>query len=258
MALTYGILDGEYSADQFSEMFIPMVSDAVTDFGNRFALNLRSGLSVRVSSGYAYVFGHWIKNDEPEVITLELSDGERLRYDAIVLTLNENERTAGLELLTDVDPDNLAVEGLYIYPLYIIRVRAGAVTLYDEDIEDKREILTQLNLLSGDALSSYNYINNGIDNTVTEFVQRIDQSVTLAENAIHRIDAAVDEKKSIALGTIVYAMTSPLTSDKWLLCNGSPIPATYPDLIALIGSSTPIINFSDARFHSYIYAGAPV
>lgn len=105
MAITYGFFDSvngdrTYDADQMSTYFEGLISDGVYEnVGDRFAVTTaNNGMNINVGSGRAIIQSHWIKNDATTVLTLDPSDVQLNRVDAIVLQLNTTNREITLTI----------------------------------------------------------------------------------------------------------------------------------------------------------------
>ena len=99
MAITSGFFDSvsgdrTYDADQMSNYFDGLVSNGVYEtIGDRFLVSsANNGMNINVGSGRAIIQSHWVKNDSSTVLTLDPSDVQLNRIDAIVLRLDTSAR----------------------------------------------------------------------------------------------------------------------------------------------------------------------
>lgn len=99
MAITSGFFDSvdgdrTYDAEQMSTYFEGLISDGVYEnVGDRFVVaSANNGMNINVGSGRAIIQSHWVRNDTGTVLTLDPSDVQLNRVDAIVLRLDTNAR----------------------------------------------------------------------------------------------------------------------------------------------------------------------
>ena len=103
MSVTYGffnanLVDGDYdrkyTADQLAEFFASLIGNGVSaDYENSFQVVPSSGLTVNVSSGFAWINGFWAKNDSAYAIAESAAPSSGYRQDLIVLRFNRSDRS---------------------------------------------------------------------------------------------------------------------------------------------------------------------
>ena len=103
MSVTYGffnanLVDGDYdrkyTADQLAEFFASLIGNGISaDYENSFQVIPSSGLTVNVSSGFAWINGFWAKNDSAYAITDSAAPASGYRQDLIVLRFNRSDRS---------------------------------------------------------------------------------------------------------------------------------------------------------------------
>lgn len=105
MAITCGFFDSvngdrTYDADQMSTYFEGLISDGVYEnIGDRFVVSsANNGMNINVGSGRAIIQSHWVKNDATAVLTLDPSDVQLNRVDAVVLRLDASAREIDLTI----------------------------------------------------------------------------------------------------------------------------------------------------------------
>lgn len=140
MAITSGFFDSvngdrTYNAEQMSSYFDGLISDGVYEnIGDRFLVtSANDGMSINVGSGRAIIQSHWVKNDSSEVLTLDPSDVQLNRIDAIALRLDVSERSIELVIkkgtAVNGNPSLPAVtrtESVYELYLASVYVKKGA------------------------------------------------------------------------------------------------------------------------------------
>jgi hypothetical protein len=140
MAITSGFFDSvngdrTYDADQMSNYFDGLVSDGVYEsVGERFLVSsANNGMNINVGSGRAIIQSRWVKNDATEVLTLDPSDVQLNRIDAIVLRLDTSARSIDLVVKkgtavngTPTMPEIKRTESVYELYLASVYIAKGA------------------------------------------------------------------------------------------------------------------------------------
>lgn len=145
MALTYGFLDGSYTAAQFAGAHFAAFGNGVCDYGERFAVTARGSNGVSVAMGYALVGGYWIKNTASVSIYISYGETAGGRYDAIVLRADLENRTADIALeqgTASAEPSKYTpVRNDKYYELILAYVYVAPATtmIADSNIIDTRE-----------------------------------------------------------------------------------------------------------------------
>lgn len=274
MALNYGICLGEesreYTSAEFCEAVQAVFGDGICKFGSGFSA-VPGGFSLNISTGYALAAGHYLKSNSKSSKTISPSSNTKDRYDALVVRVDYQERTATLAVLEDVDPvaikENPAIirNSLeYCLVLYVIHARRGATTISPNDIEDVRDNgdlcghIIPLSEASGHILYIYKYLTAGIGERADYLMGESERILQKGDTAISRIQAIFVEKGvAPVVGELRTATRWPPPEDQWLWCNGESVGTEYPDLIRLIGSRTPNIVDFDTRLKTYIFGGKP-
>lgn len=140
MAITSGFFDSvngdrTYDADQMSNYFDGLVSNGVYEsIGDRFLVrSANNGMNITVGTGRAIVQSRWVKNDATETLTLDPSDVQLNRVDAVVLRLDTNARDISLVIKkgtavngTPAMPAITRTESVYELYLAAVYVSKGA------------------------------------------------------------------------------------------------------------------------------------
>ena len=150
MAITSGFFDSvngdrTYDADQMSNYFDGLVSNGVYEsIGDRFLVrSANNGMGITVGTGRAIIQSRWVKNDATATLTLDPSDVQLNRVDAVVLRLDTNARDISL-----VIKKGTAVSGTptipaitrneSVYELYIAAVYVSKGATQPTSITDLR------------------------------------------------------------------------------------------------------------------------
>ena len=148
MPVTYGFYnsynhDRLYSAEQFGMVFDGLIADGVyAKYGKAFQVEPKEGMQVYVQSGRGWFNHTWTLNDGDNSLwfTLDNSDVQYARYDAIVLRVHKTNRINSIEKKTGTPastpsyPTLTKTDTVIEYPLAYIRVRAGASSISASDI----------------------------------------------------------------------------------------------------------------------------
>lgn len=271
MSLSYGFCLGElgtkHDSEQFSSAFHALVGDGITDFGSRFSLTV-NGFTATAASGYAYIAGRWLKNEEPIAIVLRPSGNNEDRVDALVVEVDYTERKAALRVISDVEPSELPhalrTDNSYSIVLDLIRVPRGATSLVPEYVTDTREdkalcgVISPLSSMSADVLYIYEFLTSGIDEELNQLINLSNHYIQRANVEIEKLDNQILKLGGKAqIGELMTSITAPSPPDEWLLCDGTAVPELYPDLVEMLNGSLPNIPAIDQRFKTYIYGGRP-
>lgn len=108
MAVTSGFfnsVDGDrmYNAEQMSSYFDGLISNGVFEnVGDKMIVTAGSGMTVNVGTGRAFIDSHWVKNDSVLSLTVDPSDVQLSRIDAVVLRLDKTDegRSITIEMKT--------------------------------------------------------------------------------------------------------------------------------------------------------------
>lgn len=261
MSLTYGFdlgtVGSKYSAEQFAEMSQRIFGDAVSGYGNQFALVLGNAFSVTLQSGMAYVDGYYIKSDSDISFTLASPYSSDTRYDAIAAVVDFTTRTGAIKLLTDIDPGSPAQsETEYQIYLYTFSITYGATQLLESDVSDVREFTFTLQDSSPSAMAAYVLTTLGLDTVTTRLQTQVSNSSDEALESIADYADIVESAINRSIGDIKESIETP--GSYWFECDGSTISSSYSELVTLLGGTTlPELYSADSRLTVWIYAGAP-
>ena len=134
----YGDWDRKYFADQFARYFSKFVSTGVmNDVPNQLKVSAGSGMTVSVSSGFAFINGFWCYNDAPIQLNVPLNESPSSRYDSVRVRFNSTTRR--IEILYIAD-DIVNVRNEYYYDLQLaqIKVDPSVSSISSSDITDVR------------------------------------------------------------------------------------------------------------------------
>lgn len=155
MAITYGFwnalkqsdgtYDRVYNSDQISEMFEGLLSDGVFEsVGDALIVKEKSGLTVEVGTGRAWIGDRWMKNDAKLDITLAAAHLTLNRWSAIVIRADYSNRVitieekAGTPATTPTKPTMTYNDSIKEKCLAYVYVGKGVTSITQTNITDCR------------------------------------------------------------------------------------------------------------------------
>lgn len=274
MSLTYGFcLGGENSETTSSEFSLALYSafgSGVCSYGNKLPVSAPGGMNLSVGTGFAMVQGRWFKSDDVETLSLQPANNNFDRYDAVVIRANIPEKSLSLEVVQGKasafpSPYVPTRNGdLYEIVLCSVLVRMGTTQILPEDLTDTRGdsslcgIISPLSEVANQIIYVDQFLKSGIDQEVDRLEKLAESIMDKANDTIESIEQIMNKANvSSRVGDVKTLLGDP-TSSSWLLCDGSSVPSSYPELMKLLSDGKlPNIQWTDSKFKSYIYAGTP-
>lgn len=150
MAVTYGFYnsinkDRAYNAVQISQMFDGIINDGIYDqFEDWLEVREGTGMTVIVKPGRAWLNHTWTYNDSDLVLSVEGSDFQAMRIDAVVLKIDQTDSARTNTIYVhkgDVSdhpkrPTFENTDAIFYYPLAFIFVDAQATEIPQSKIEN--------------------------------------------------------------------------------------------------------------------------
>lgn len=134
----YGDWDRKYLAEQFARYFSKFVSTGVmNDEPNQLKVSAGSGMTVVVSSGFAYIHGYWLYNDAPLILNVPLNETPSSRYDSVRVRWNATTRRMEILYIAD-DIVNVRTDTYWDLQLAQIKVDPSVSSITSSDITDVR------------------------------------------------------------------------------------------------------------------------
>lgn len=145
--LVNGEYDRVYLAENFAKYFASFISNGI--FGGKsnelmVQQKVAADMGVRVLSGKGYINGYYYENTDELPLAIEVADGVLNRIDIVVLRWYKTERVIRLAIVKGTPasspsvPDMIRSEDYYDLKLAEIFVRAGATSIIQANITDKR------------------------------------------------------------------------------------------------------------------------
>lgn len=234
-----GKYDREYNSGHFTDYFANIIGSGVCIHNNpdSFKVRLEGGEAV-VGSGYLFIQGYWLRNDEDYPVPVTGSESA-----AIVAHLNMGRRMIELETVPVAEsyPDSL------VLALYNPADGTFEDTRHNDDICG---VIVTAGELSAKVEWAVNYIDNEIEKKLAqieadilayqeEVNAQIAQKEEELDNKIAEAQAKIDRVVPDPIGTIKYSAAENM-GPNWLRCNGDFINRTnYPELVSSLGKLEP-------------------
>ena len=148
--------DRKYNADDLSDFFIKLISNGV--FPNPstcFKVIAKSGLTVTVQAGFAFINAKYVQNTSSYDITLDAADTSNPRIDRVVLRYNATDREITLNVVKGTPaaepqaPALTRTTTVYELALANITVAANATAIVTADISDRRGYSSECGYVTG-------------------------------------------------------------------------------------------------------------
>ena len=150
MAVTYGFYnsvnkDRAYNAIQMSQIFDGIINDGIyMSVLDHFAVTASGGMNISVGGGRAWFNHTWTYNDSSMLITIDESEFEANRIDAVVLKVDRRDSARKNEIVVingtpgDVPEKPIIEDGndIYYHPLAYITINAAVTVITDAMIEN--------------------------------------------------------------------------------------------------------------------------
>lgn len=147
--LSGGVYDRTYDANDYCDNLASIIKSGVVNSSyNDLKVSAYSGMTIAVGYGRAWINGHWYFNDTQYTgLTIETApSGNNFRIDRVVLRLDTSTAVRSIELAvlkgtaaaSPVAPALTRGGNIYELALADITVRAGAISITNSDIKDKR------------------------------------------------------------------------------------------------------------------------
>ena len=153
---------------------------------------------------------------------------------------------------------------LYEIVLCSILVRMGTTQILPEDLTDTRGdsslcgIISPLSEVANQIIYVDQFLKSGIDQEVDRLEKLAESIMDKANDTIGSIEQIMNKANVSSRVGDVKTLHGDPPSPSWLLCDGSNVPSSYPELMRLLSDGKlPNIQWTDSRFKSYIYAGTP-
>ena len=159
MAITYGFFnsvngDRKYNADQMSKYFSGLIGTGVfANFNGGLQVTAGTGLSVNVQTGRAVIGSalKWFDSDAIETLALNSAHAVLNRYSAVVIQLDDNNRTISLAVKDGANATNPVRPVISNNELCLayVYVGAGATSISQSNITDTRSDSTVCGWITG-------------------------------------------------------------------------------------------------------------
>lgn len=146
MAVEQGFWSGQYyGPEDFSGYFTDFYTNGIkADVDNNLQVTVKSGITLNVAAGVAYIDGHFFKPKASTSLPLVESDTQYTRIDLVVLRCDKNQKRNYLRIIIGTPSANPAMPelkrsgGIYDLGLAAIIVKPNAMSISQADIKDLR------------------------------------------------------------------------------------------------------------------------
>lgn len=201
--------DRRYSALDFNQLIDTIKSDGIDQYGDKLEVIAGEGLNVIVKSGKAFYNQHWLFNDANLTLELEQASPTQDRIDAIIIEVNETDRTMLIKAVTG-EPSNTPVapalvETTNIHQYYLAWVEVDTGSLVVGTITDKRTEWADIESVRQDEneLTTSNLVNSlaSIENTnVASKNYNVGDYLTM-NGVLYKVAVAITQGSSLVVGT---------------------------------------------------------
>lgn len=135
-----GSYDRSYDAEQFAQYFALFVGSGVFAYPlNQLQVTSKSGMTVTVRSGWAFIDGYWYHLKQNKDISVPLNQTGETKTHSICCTLDKLNRQITVDILQDVGTGNPRNNDTYHdLVLALINVSGSATQITNSSITDKR------------------------------------------------------------------------------------------------------------------------
>lgn len=201
--------DRRYSALDFNQLIDTIKSDGIDQYGDKLEVIAGEGLNVIVKSGKAFYNQHWLFNDANLTLELEQASPTQDRIDAIIIEVNETDRTMLIKAVTGEPSDTPVapslVETTNIHQYYLAWVEVDTGSLVVGTITDKRTQWADIESVRQDEneLTTSNLVNSlaSIENTnVASKNYNVGDYLTM-NGVLYKVAVAITQGSSLVVGT---------------------------------------------------------
>ena len=228
--------DRVYDAGNFAEYFSMFIGDGVfAEPSNQLKVVPKSGLTVTLKAGKAFIEGYWYKLDEDMDFKLSANSTSYPINDLIVISLNKSSRTIAAEKKENVS-SMLPTNNGTVHELVVasVLVGVGANTITESNITDRRantsycgfvtgtveqidigELLTQFESQFNDWFETIkgkltNDVAGSLQNQIDELSESMQNNLSATEQKILKNTAVITKKVTEDSGAYVaYSLNYP-------------------------------------------------
>ena len=228
--------DRVYDAGNFAEYFSTFIGDGVfAEPSNQLKVVPKSGLTVTLKAGKAFIEGYWYKLDEDMDFKLSANSTSYPINDLIVISLNKSSRTIAAEKKENVS-SMLPTNNGTVHELVVasISVGVGANTITESNITDRRantsycgfvtgtveqidvgDLLTQFESQFNDWFETIkgkltNDVAGSLQNQIDRLSESVQNDLKATEQKILKNTAVITRRVTEDSGTYVaYALNYP-------------------------------------------------
>lgn len=135
-----GVYDRVYDASDFATLFkLFMTNGVFANPSNQLQVVAKSGLTVTVKAGYAFIEGYWYELTEDKDLTLAANSTSTARYSVIVCKLDRSSRKISVAVRDNQTMVSVTRDGnTYELMLAYVNMAVGASSISQSNIVDTR------------------------------------------------------------------------------------------------------------------------
>ena len=135
-----GVYDRVYDASDFATLFkLFMTNGVFANPSNQLQVVAKSGLTVTIKAGYAFIEGYWYELTEDKDLTLTANSTSTARYSVIVCKLDRSSRKISVAVRDNQTSVGVTRDGnIYELMLAYVNMAVGASSISQSNIVDVR------------------------------------------------------------------------------------------------------------------------
>ena len=207
--------DRRYSALDFNQLIDTIKSDGIDQYGDKLEVIAGEGLNVIVKSGKAFYNQHWLFNDANLTLELEQASPTQDRIDAIIIEVNETDRTMLIKSVTGEPSDTPVAPALVnttnIHQYYLAWVEVATGSLVVGTITDKRTQWADIESPRVDRLTE-RVANNESNQATVESSTTASRSYVVGDylvlgELLYQVSANISQGDALVVGTNIVQTT---------------------------------------------------
>lgn len=200
-----GTYDRTYDATDFAKFFRTFASDGVfIEPTDQLKVVPKSGMTVTLKAGNAYIEGYWYELDEDMDFTISANTGSNTTYNLITITLDKSQRKIYARkkegLSNDLPTNNESIHDLVVASILL---RPETITITSSEIVDRRA----LGAYCGFVTATFKHID--VETLYTQYESEFNDWLNSLKEQLNENVAANLQNQINALPTIRYGTSTP-------------------------------------------------
>lgn len=200
-----GTYDRTYDATDFAKFFRTFAGDGVfIEPTDQLKVIPKSGMTVTLKAGNAYIEGYWYELDEDMDFTISANTGTNTTYNLITITLDKSQRKIYARkkegLSNDIPTNNESIHDLVVASILL---RQETTTITSSEIVDRRA----LENYCGFVTATFKHID--VEKLYTQYESEFNDWLDSLKEQLNENAAANLQNQINALPTIHYGTSVP-------------------------------------------------